>query len=80
LNVRTYVSVGGKPGVWFLSPDGSIWRNDVQHQQWPLQAARVTFDRNSMLDFHGVVVREPPALLHFAKRLDVVVWSAERAA
>ncbi len=156
LNVRTYVELDGKPGVWFLSldasnalavwaarrffhlpyyraqmaltedgrgfqysssrplaeltasyaptsepylaargslehwlteryclyaaaPDGSLWRSEVQHHPWPLQAARATFDRNSMLEFHGITLSEPPALLHFAKRLDVVIWSAERA-
>jgi uncharacterized protein YqjF (DUF2071 family) len=157
LNVRTYVGLNGKPGVWFLSldasnalavwaarrffhlpyyrarmtmtggaggfrysssragaefsasygpisepylaapgslehwlteryclyasaPDGSIWRNDVHHHPWPLQAARAIFDLNTILSFHGLDVQEPPALLHFARRLDVVVWNAERAA
>jgi uncharacterized protein YqjF (DUF2071 family) len=157
LNVRTYVTIDGKPGVWFLSldatnalavwaarrffflpyyrarmsitpeangfrytsaragadfvasyaptsepyqatagslehwlteryclyasaPDGSLWRNDVHHHPWSLQAARASFELNSMLDFHGIQVRESPALLHFARRIDVVVWNAERAA
>lgn len=157
LNVRTYVSRDGKPGVWFLSldatnalavwaarryfhlpyyrarmtlteeaggfryassragaefsasyaptsepylaesgsldhwlteryclyaaaPDGSVWRNDVHHPPWPLQAATATFHRNSVLEFHGIEVREPPALLHFSKRIDVIVWNAERVA
>ena len=108
LNVRTYVTLGGKPGVWFLSldaanrlavwagsvehwlteryclyakaPDGSLWRNDVHHQPWPLQSAAASIERNTLLESHGIVVREPPTLLHFARRLDVVVWNAERAA
>jgi uncharacterized protein len=155
LNVRTYVELDGKPGVWFLSldaanrlavwaarrffhlpyyhaemsltpqgdeihyastragaelkatyaptsepylaapgslehwlteryclyaraPDGSLWRNDVQHHPWPLQRARATFERNTLFGFHGISVEGPPALLHFARRLDVVVWNAER--
>lgn len=158
LNVRTYVTIGGKPGVWFLSldatnplavwaarrffhlpyyrarmsltadpgggiryasrragaefvgsyaptsaaylatpgslehwlteryclyasaPDGSLWRNDVHHQPWPLQAAEASFEVNTALEFHGLKVEGPPKLLHFAKRIDVVVWNAERAA
>jgi len=156
LNVRTYVQMGGKAGVWFLSldatnalavwaarrffhlpyfrsqmaidrvesefrytssrggaelraryrpasdvfraapgslehwlteryclyaraPDGSIWRNDVHHQPWPLQLAEATIERNTMFDAHGLSLSEPPPLLHFAKRIDVVVWNAERA-
>jgi uncharacterized protein len=157
LNVRTYVTKGGKPGVWFLSldasnplavwaarrffhlpyfradmaasvshdgfhyssqrdgaefsatyrpssdvfrtergslehflteryclyaraPDGSIWRNDVHHQPWPLQLAEASFHRNTMCESHGLTVSGPPPHLHFAKRIDVVVWNAERAA
>jgi uncharacterized protein YqjF (DUF2071 family) len=64
--------------LYAAAPDGSLWRNDVQHQPWPLQTATATFERNSMFDFHGLTIREPPALLHFARRLDVVVWNAER--
>jgi uncharacterized protein YqjF (DUF2071 family) len=157
LNLRTYVDVNGKPGVWFLSldasnalavwaartffhlpyyrarmsveedergiryassragaefaatygptsepyqaargslehwvteryclyaeaPDGTILRNEVHHQPWPLQAAKATLHRNSMFEFHGLDIQGPPALLHFSRRLDVVVWNAERAA
>lgn len=157
LNVRTYVELNGKPGVWFLSldasnalavwaarkffhlpyylarmslteengsirysssragadfaasyaptsapyqavpgslehwlteryclyaaaPDGTLWRNEVHHHQWPLQAATATISRNTILDFHGLTLHEPPALLHFSRRLDVVIWKGERAA
>ena len=62
------------------SPDGSIWRNDVHHHPWPLQSAAATIERNTFWDLHGIPLREPPALLHFARRLDVIVWNAERAA
>lgn len=156
LNVRTYVTLAGKPGVWFLSldaanglavwaarrffhlpyyvadmsltedesgiryrsarpgaevevtyratsdpylvkkgslehwlteryclyaeaPDGTIWRTAVHHHPWPLQAAAATIKRNTLLQTHGISVREPPALLHFSRRLRVVVWNAERA-
>lgn len=155
MNVRTYVTLDGKPGVWFLSldasnplavwaarrffhlpyflaemslsetadgiryrslrpnaevvasyrptsepyfarpgslehwlteryclyakaPDGSIWRNDIHHHPWPLQSAVANIERNTLLDTHGLSIPEPPAILHFARRLDVVVWNAER--
>jgi hypothetical protein len=28
--------------------------------------------------WHGLKVQGPPPLLHFARRIDVVVWNAER--
>jgi len=62
------------------APDGSLWRNEVHHHPWQLQAARAEIRRNTMLEPHGIMLREPPALLHFSKRIDVVVWDAERAA
>ena len=157
LNVRTYVTLNGKPGVWFLSldaanrlavwaarrffhlpyyladmsvsedgsdiryrsarsgaellatyrptsepylaragsvehwlteryclyaeaPDGSIWRNDVHHPPWPLQSAVADIERNTLFAAHGISIQAAPSLLHFARRLDVVVWNAQRAA
>jgi uncharacterized protein YqjF (DUF2071 family) len=64
--------------LYALAPDGSLWRNDVHHFPWPLQAAQVEISSNTMFDFHGVTVSGQPPLLHFSKRLDVVVWKAER--
>lgn len=58
--------------------DGSLWRNDVHHGPWPLQSAEATIAENTMFAVHGLSVDGPPSLLHFAARLDVVVWKAER--
>jgi len=154
LNVRTYVELDGKPGVWFLSldatnplavwaartffhlpyhraditlgregdriryesrrgdirfsgsyeptstvrlstpgslehwlteryclyardPRGRILRNDVHHAPWPLQDARAEIRVNSMLAPHELRVADVPPLVHFARRVDVVVWDAE---
>ena len=64
--------------LYAQSPDGKLWCNDVHHVPWPLQSAQATLERNNMLLVHGVKVQGPPQLLHFAKRVDVVVWNAER--
>jgi uncharacterized protein YqjF (DUF2071 family) len=63
--------------LYAQAPDGSLRRNEVQHLPWPLQAAQASIERNTMLAPHGITVTGPP-LLHFARRLDVVVWDAER--
>jgi uncharacterized protein YqjF (DUF2071 family) len=62
------------------APNGSLWRSDVHHHPWPLQSAVASLEHNTLLHTHGITVEGPPALLHFARRLDVVVWKAERAA
>lgn len=64
--------------LYAQAPNGSILRNDVHHVPWPLQRAEVTIRRNTMLDVHGLSRPEPPALVHFSRRIDVVVWGAER--
>jgi uncharacterized protein len=66
--------------LYALAPDGSLWRNDVHHRPWPLQSAAAKLKENTMLEAHGIVVSDPPALLHFSRRIDVVIWDAERIA
>jgi uncharacterized protein YqjF (DUF2071 family) len=61
-------------------PDGSLWRNEVHHAPWPLQKAEACVERNTLFESHGLTVSGAPALLHFARELEVVVWGAERVA
>lgn len=56
---------------------GRLWRNDVHHAPWPLQKAGAEIRVNTMLSPHGLEVSGAPHLLHFARRIDVVVWSGE---
>ncbi|MBI3827606.1 MAG: DUF2071 domain-containing protein [Candidatus Rokubacteria bacterium] len=54
--------------------DGRLLRAEIHHAPWPLQRAEATFTRNTMTAGHGVHLEGPPPLLHYAQRLDVVVW------
>lgn len=156
LNVRTYVSVGGKPGVYFFSLDaasrlavwaaratfhlpyyfagmevreretwfhyrservggnarlraeyrpvkpvelraagtlehwlteryclytvahGSIFRAEIHHEQWPLQDAEALIAENTMASASGIRLPEAAPLLHFCKRLQVLIWPLRR--
>lgn len=64
--------------LYAQSPDGTLWRNEVHHLPWPLQTAEAEFFRNTYLSSHGLQVPRDPVTLHFARRVDVVVWNAER--
>ena len=64
--------------LYARAPDGSLWRHEVHHAPWPLQSAEATIGRNTMFAFHGLTPDVSPPVLHFAKRLDVVVWNGER--
>lgn len=60
------------------APDQSIWRCEIHHEPWPLQRARADIRENTMAEHHGIVVPPVEPLLHFAERLDVVLWAPER--
>ena len=66
--------------LYARSPRGDILRNEVHHAPWPLQRAEAQIETNELLGPHGISVQGPPPLLHFSRRLDVVVWPAQRVA
>ncbi len=75
--------------LYAQAPDGTLWRNDVHHAPWPLQRAHAEVVTNTMLAVHGLTLGAipgggsatgSPPLLHFARALDVVVWSGKRVA
>lgn len=55
-------------------PNGVIRRTEIHHEPWPLQRAEVEITANTVSAAGGLPVSGPPALLHFARRIDVVVW------
>jgi uncharacterized protein YqjF (DUF2071 family) len=57
---------------------GALLRAEVHHAPWPLQRASATIDENTIGDAQGLPLAGPPALLHFSRRLDVVVWPIEK--
>ncbi len=64
--------------LYAQAPDGSLWTNEVHHAPWPLQKAEAEIAYDSYLSHHGLAIPGPAALLHFARDLDVVVWSGSR--
>jgi uncharacterized protein YqjF (DUF2071 family) len=64
--------------LYARGPDGTLWSCDVHHAPWPLQIAQAEIVEDSYLAAHGLSVAGPPRTLHFARRLDVVVWDARR--
>ncbi len=69
--------------LYAQSPDGALWRNEVHHAPWPLQNAEAEFQRNTYLSGDSRAPQlgsGPPLQLHFARRIDVVVWGGERVA
>jgi uncharacterized protein YqjF (DUF2071 family) len=58
-------------------PDGALLRAEVHHAPWPLQRAEADIEECAVAEPQGIELGGPPAYLHFARRIDVVVWNAE---
>lgn len=61
-----------------LDRSGRVVRGEVDHPQWPLQAAEASMEVNTMTAPFGIALTDKP-LLHFSRRLDVVAWMPELA-
>jgi len=57
---------------------GKLFRGEIHHDPWPLQPASADVDENTMTRPMGLDLGPAPALVHFARRLDVVAWSPLR--
>ncbi len=55
-----------------------IYISEIHHAPWPLQSAQCAIETNTMTLPISVSLTSQPALLHFAKRQDVVVWKPKR--
>jgi len=60
--------------LYARSPRGRLYRADVHHPPWSLQHAEAAITRHDLLQPHRLELSGPPALVHFSKRIDVVVW------
>jgi hypothetical protein len=66
--------------LYAQAPDGTLYRGEIHHAPWPLQQAEASLAINELASPHGLTLDGPPPLVHFARRLDVVVWPLERVA
>jgi uncharacterized protein len=51
---------------------GRLFRAEIHHRPWPLQAAEAEIDLNTMPPEELTIPGDP--LLHYAKRQDAVIW------
>lgn len=60
--------------------DGSLYRCEVHHPPWPLQPAEAEIRQNTMLAGTGLAFPDngQPPLLHYAERVDVLVWPLQK--
>lgn len=64
--------------LYAADPQGQLYRGEIHHLPWPLQPAEAQFSLNTMALPLQIQLPEQAALLHFAKRIDVVAWALQR--
>ena len=55
-----------------------VHRAEIHHQPWPLQDAEAEIEINSMALAAGIVLPEDRPLLHFARKLEVLIWPLKK--
>jgi uncharacterized protein len=56
----------------------STFRAEIHHVPWPLQDAEAEIEVNTMAGAAGINLPDVPPLLHFSRKLDVLVWPLRR--
>jgi uncharacterized protein YqjF (DUF2071 family) len=75
----------GKPGTLehflteryclFTRRAGRVQVGHIHHLPWPLEPAEAEISINELPAAHGIALPEHPPVLHFARKLDVYIWS-----
>ena len=63
--------------LYSQSPNGRLYRCEVQHQPWPLQKAEGTIHADELLAPHGLSTHGVAPHLLYSRGVEVVVWSLE---
>ena len=54
---------------------GQVQVGHIHHLPWPLQPAEAEISINDLPAAHGITLPDRPPVLHFARKLDVYLWS-----
>nr|MCU0229088.1 DUF2071 domain-containing protein [Bryobacterales bacterium] len=66
--------------LYACSPTGRLFRGEIHHAPWPLQHARCDIEENTLGSPFGIDLEGAPALVHFARHLQVRAWLVEKIA
>jgi uncharacterized protein YqjF (DUF2071 family) len=56
-----------------------VYRGEIHHLPWPLQDAEAEIELNTVTAAAGIDLPHSAPLLHFARRLEVLIWPIRRA-
>jgi uncharacterized protein YqjF (DUF2071 family) len=79
--VETRLREGGSIANWlteryclYTTHRGLVYRGEIHHAPWPLQNAEAQFETNTVTSAAGISLPVTAPLLHFARRLEVLIW------
>jgi uncharacterized protein YqjF (DUF2071 family) len=59
----------------FARHAGQVKVGHIHHLPWPLEPAEAEISINELPAAHGITLPNRPPVLHFARNLDVYIWS-----
>jgi uncharacterized protein len=62
----------------YTTRSGYAYRAEIHHRQWPLRDAEAEIHANTMASASGVSLPQDRPMLHFAKKLEVLIWPLRR--
>jgi uncharacterized protein len=82
---KVYHAVSGTLEHWLTeryclysaNRSGQVFRGEIDHMPWSLQAVDAEFSINSMSDGLGFSLPKTPELLYFSKKIEVKAWLLE---
>jgi uncharacterized protein YqjF (DUF2071 family) len=54
---------------------GKVRVGHIHHLPWPLEAAEAEIGINELPSAHSIVLPDRPPVLHFARELQIYIWS-----
>lgn len=63
----------------FTVREERVYRGDIHHVPWPLHDAAAEIELNTTAQAAGIQLPQVKPLLHFAKKLDVLIWPLRQA-
>ena len=64
--------------LYSVSSSGAVYRLEIHHRPWLLQAAEAELDARDMLTAAGLSVRQGTPLLHFSSVQKMIGWASEK--
>lgn len=62
----------------YTSFRNQLYRGEIHHKQWPLQAAELEIEQDTMALSHKIHLPDTAPLLHYSEQQEVLIWPLHR--